>query len=121
MRERFIVYGSLRPGEFNFERFSQHLRHVEDTSVSGYDLYDLGPYPAAVSSSNKDSRIEVSVIEADAHVAPIIRMMEEGAGYTPKNIAGLGTIFVYPHEEGIRIPSGNWRDRHKNRKTFKNA
>jgi gamma-glutamylcyclotransferase (GGCT)/AIG2-like uncharacterized protein YtfP len=113
--KRFVVYGSLRPGEFNYDRLSHGLSHLGETEVAGYDLYDLGPYPAAVSSANKKSSIKASVIEADDHTAKFIEMMEHGAGYKAVPVDG-GTMFVLPAAEGILIPSGDWRDRYKNRK-----
>lgn len=112
MRKLIAVYGSLRVGEYNFNRLSKFgkLEHVATTSIQGYDLYSLGPYPAV---KEGNGTIVVDILEADDNSFRAIDGMEKGAGYVSKVIDYNGedaTLYLYTGyvDQNRLVESGDW-------------
>lgn len=118
MSKLIAVYGSLRIGEYNYERFvdifgKTSITTVEKTKViDGFDLYSLGSYPAITRGSNK---LTVDILEVTDNVHNSIKAMELGAGYDEETIhienIGDVVIYTYPKEylDSRRlVESGDW-------------
>lgn len=110
-----LVYGSLRKHSergYNFNRF-QGQEFIKKVTLDGYELYDLGPYPALTEGNGKVV-FELHSIEDDSFKC--IQYMEQGAGYTEKkvNVDGIeASIFVWPKRrieacKAPRVESGDW-------------
>lgn len=72
-----ITYGSLRKGEYNFNSFPS-AKHIKTTTIKGWDLYSLGPYPGVKPG---EGTLTVDVIQVNNKDYEYIRNMELGAGY----------------------------------------
>ena len=112
--KRIAVYGSLREGHYNFERFKRfypELTVVENNvKIKGYDLYSLGSYPGIVRGNGE---IEVDILECSKQCYGQIMYMELGAGYTAKELFindHQTIIFEYegPVRPHVKVESGNW-------------
>lgn len=113
---RIAVYGSLRDGQYNFERFKQAYPDIKvlknDVILKGFNLYTLGSYPGIKVG---DGEIEVDILEVNDMCFNNILRMEFGAGYSLMEIfvddkqTGL---FIYegPVKENMKIESGNWNN-----------
>lgn len=118
MRQKIAVYGSLREGEYNYDRVRQLFgnRSInvlrKDIIVEGFDLFDLGPYPAI---SRGENNLTVEIISVDENAYSFIKSMELGAGYNEEHIKykpyGNVIIYTYPKNSFNKerlVASGDW-------------
>lgn len=80
---KFYVYGSLRKGGYNFNRFSEAMpggvKYGGTRTVTGFNLFDLGiGYPAA---SPGEGLLVVDELVVHLALAHYLIEMEQGAGY----------------------------------------
>ena len=108
------VYGSLRKGEYNYERFGgdKSFAYKGTFNIPGFKLYSLGPYPAVIEGDKTDKLI-VDILETTKDIAKSINNMEVGAGYSAEEVmvdGQVATIYVYDHpiKETNRVLSGDW-------------
>lgn len=116
----FLVYGSLRPGQYNFNSFnsSYPMKHLGTVNIPGYKLYSLGAYPGAVYTGDDDDVLICDVISTDdKEVSQILDSMEINAGYhaVPMNVTiNEKSVLVKLYEytgEVFHLPlvaSGDW-------------
>ena len=81
MSSKICVYGSLRKGAYNYNRFLQHygeenFTYERTTSIYGYQLYSLGAYPFANRTNNPEHELIVDIIECSDNVFKRITGME---------------------------------------------
>lgn len=112
-----FVYGSLLQGESNH----QHLIHARFIGPArtepGFELVDLGSYPAMIRSGS--STVEGELYEVDTDTLVLLDLLEGHPHYyerTEVPLAGGASAEAYLMEIGKtegcpRIPSGNWRTR----------
>ena len=111
------VYGSLRKGCYNFDRFCGYypgeIIYKETTTIdANYALFSLGSYPALVKSEEKNN-ITVDILEVSERAFEALNRMEVGAGYSPVkiNINGVEcTVWIYNYKAhpNAKVESGNW-------------
>jgi gamma-glutamylcyclotransferase (GGCT)/AIG2-like uncharacterized protein YtfP len=97
-RKKFIAYGTLKHGFYNFDRFPG-MEYHKDITIKGFKMYSLGPYPTCFKTNNEDDEVMAQIISAPEDVFNSIVRMELGAGYQIDNIEHSGEkypIFVYP-------------------------
>lgn len=117
-KNKLLVFGSLRKNSkrgFNFNRFGGQ-EYVKDVVLNGFDMYDLGPYPAICEGKGQ---IKCEMHNVSDTAFAMIRMMERGAGYSEKVIEIDGekaTIFTMTPEsmemygiKGKPMKVGDWR------------
>jgi gamma-glutamylcyclotransferase (GGCT)/AIG2-like uncharacterized protein YtfP len=92
-----LVYGSLKKGYWNHERFALGEPLNERIVVEGYKLVDLGAYPAAVPSKHTDT-IVCECYVVDDRTFQRMNWMEQGAGYKPASINNA-IMWIYDHPE----------------------
>jgi gamma-glutamylcyclotransferase (GGCT)/AIG2-like uncharacterized protein YtfP len=111
---RVIVYGLLRKGQ-SMAHLMAGARSVGRVDVEGYDLLNMGPYPAAVPG---DGGIvgELYSLPTDSMLA----LLDEAEGvhaepplYYRESVDGRGKpawIYVYARDPECapKIPSGDW-------------
>lgn len=114
------VYGSLRYGLYNYTRFMHGLELVsQEGRIYGYNLYDLGPYPCIVKSSEEKDFVIVDVIRTtNIAIRESINGMELMAGYNldsaivkhpvSKDEKCLIYTFKMPPSGAVKIESGDW-------------
>lgn len=105
---KIATYGSLREGEYNFERFKEvfgdGIVRTNTTEIEGYELYSLGGYPAAVKSEGK---LTVDTLEVSEAVHERIKAMELGAGYVEETIEiNNEPHLIYLFEQEPRMHAG---------------
>lgn len=125
-RRRIAVYGSLRKDEYNYDRFvamygQRDIKVLsEGVVVKGFNLYDLGPYPAITLGENE---LTIDILSVEEPVFNAIDGMEKGAGYDAQTIKvpkyGDVTIYTYPRgylSVDRLVESGDWSAFLKNNK-----
>lgn len=111
------VYGSLRKGEYNYDRFGgeKSFCHKGSYVLDGFKLYSLGSYPG-IKKAPAGNTIVVDVLYADEQTSNVINHMEIGAGYHAEKIK-VGnhepTIYIYDGQvsENQLIVHGDWTKR----------
>jgi gamma-glutamylcyclotransferase (GGCT)/AIG2-like uncharacterized protein YtfP len=116
--ENFAFYGSLRIKEYNYKRIlgdSSGTKYEGESKITGYKMYDLGPFPAIVETGDETDVVVVDKFHIPDFVnGQRIHSMEIGAGYEAKEIAIDNknyTIYVYkdvPRYNRGTVPSGDW-------------
>lgn len=113
--KRLCVYGSLRKGDYNFDRFLNYFgkdfEYQETTEITGYKLYSLGAYPFVQKTDNEKNKLIVDIIKVSEECANNIDMMERGAGYNIDTININGeecTIYTMDREGDVLVESGDW-------------
>ena len=109
-------YGSLRLGEYNYNRFKElfgeDFNYVKTTTISGYDLYDLGSYPGLKVSQNPEAVVVVDILEVSQKCFDYIESMEHGAGYSTIKVEDKegDKYFAYLYEYPCNnlVESGDW-------------
>jgi gamma-glutamylcyclotransferase (GGCT)/AIG2-like uncharacterized protein YtfP len=122
-----FFYGSLRKGEYNFERFERQwpgaLKEIGPGYIVGWELVDLGSYPSIVPAGEASSVVG-DVYEVTDEVFTHVETLEAEADYrrytvdvhTPDSAACV-QAFVYGFSrpadiaERPRIESGDWKRR----------
>ena len=119
-----LFYGSLRAKPegakqfYNFGRFGKGTQvYINTLTLEGYELYDLGPYPAVCEG---EGSIVVELHRVDSLAFSLIGRMEKGAGYFEKKVKvddAEASIYLMLKEDLIyggakRIITGDWADKH---------
>ncbi|MCW8330287.1 gamma-glutamylcyclotransferase [Photobacterium sp. SDRW27] len=114
---KVFVYGTLRAGQSNHHLLRQATRVGAYQLVYGYQLYDLGCYPAAKKSEAVNLPLvgEVYCIDDDT-LAVLDRLEEYPEVYTRERIEthyGLAWVYLYRLSTDLLplIPSGDWCQR----------
>lgn len=85
MSKRYIAaYGTLRKGHYNHNRFD--VTYIGTTTVEGFQLWDLGPYPCVVRTDSNEDVLTVDILEVDEENYKYITGMEIGARYNVEMI-----------------------------------
>ena len=72
------TYGTLRRGGVWHGQYEDSMRYLGTHDVPGYNLYDLGPYPAATVGTGI---LTIDLFEVDNDTFGRLNHMEVGAGY----------------------------------------
>ena len=108
--KKCLFYGSLKRGKYNYQRFPGQ-EFVQNVQLPGYDLYNLGPYPAACAG---DGVLQAELHEIPLAVFNLIHRMEIGAGYYEAEVKVNDepvSIFLMPAnrlKKSEKINSGAW-------------
>lgn len=112
------VYGTLRKGDYNHDRYLREYEPLVTERVDGFELYNMGgsyPYIARGADS-----ITVEIYDVPPEVLAPIESMERGAGYDMvkcKTTLGMADIFCMTEEQHAeyqsfrhypKILSGDW-------------
>lgn len=112
---KIIAYGSLRLNQYNFNRIkglfgANSIFLIDAITLNGYQMHDLGYYPAVTPNPNKSITAEVLLVSDKAF--DFIDRMEQGAGYIPIQINTHNhkntTLFIMNSCNAPVIPSGDW-------------
>ena len=118
--QRVVVYGTLRPGDYNYKRFKDSIIVVEDNvAIDGFEMRSYhGWYPYVYPVSNSKKPIICTVIDYKAKEDNFrMHLMELGARYYARNLylgPKLGNAIIYCMEpaaisdEHKLIASGDW-------------
>ncbi len=110
------VYGTLRVGEYNYERFKDGVIDIiaENVKIPNYEMFDLGSYPGVRKSMGVE--IVVDIINFGNDTYEQIEKMELGAGYkmtyvdTPVGMDIVMFTYNRPGSYGLPIiESGDWK------------
>ena len=91
---KIAVYGSLKKGFWNHDRFLSNEKYLGSDTVKGKMQMSFGGYPYLFEGDGLDYPIEIYEVSEDIYYG--IRGMELGAGYYEKSIStkyGGVTIF----------------------------
>lgn len=108
-----LFYGSLRKGEYNYERFveifgKENFVYKETKTIKGFELYSLGAYPVIIPNPNSEIVVDEFELSQEAHKS--VKTMELGAGYT-ETIINESSIYYMdqpPHYHKGKVESGDW-------------
>lgn len=103
---RLFVYGSLKKGFFNHDRFGfgDAATFLGEGTASGVSLVRLGdlPYPHAFVNEGGEVKGELYELE-DTRIADALDAMERGAGYESRQVQVNGAdATMYVADERIR-------------------
>lgn len=121
----FAVYGSLREGDYNYDRLLKHSEYEKTGSgkISGYEMISLGSYPGIIKADNESKIIvdffdvidKESVSDNKKNTFFNIHLMEIGAGYYPTIIERGGKKYIlyvfnekYLYGSKTVVESGDW-------------
>lgn len=109
---KILVYGSLRPGCYNFDRFAANYKITDlgEVEVPGFELFSLGPYPGIKEGNGV---LTCNILEVSEECHEHIKAMELGANYTEEmvNIEGEELpIYVYQGHvsRDNKVITGDW-------------
>lgn len=111
--KRIAVYGSLRKGDYNYERCIPGAEVIEQVEIEGWTMYDLGyGYPAIVKG---DGMVLFDIMDVTDEQYERVESMELGAGYLAETVKLRGAseaVLFYmrqapEHGAGV-IESGDW-------------
>lgn len=116
---RILSYGSLREGDYNFDRMKdmfgdKGIKRLDTFILPNYRIYDLGYYPGLNKSNNELDKVTFDLLEVSNACMDFIRRMERGAGYTEELIKEYNAVlFVYDtnlskYKDTEFISSGDW-------------
>lgn len=115
---KILVYGTLRKGDYNFDRILNSFGEgsivkTGETTLRGYKLYNLGSYPGVVKSDSENDIIVCDIVEVKEEAKKFIDLMELGSGYKIETVVVDDvphTIYEYKHQlsEDRRITTGDW-------------
>jgi len=111
--KQIFVYGTLRKGFMNNERFLGKYKLIKKFRIKRLDLYDLGAYPIVVPNNENKKGVVVELYEVDHVLHKIIKKMEEGANYIEIRMHYKGRdafMYMYPYIplNAIHIESGDY-------------
>lgn len=110
---KLFVYGSLKKGHFNHERFGMDtLKFIGEKEIKGWKMLSLGAYPGIVRSDTIEDKVKGEVYEVDVE-GPIYRMIsavEYSAGFEEYEPEKGMILFRYLNYEGNEpvVPGGEW-------------
>lgn len=117
--KRIAVYGSLRKGDYNYDRCIPNAEVIEQVELQGWEMYDLGSYPAIVRG---DGTVLFDIMDVTDEHYDRVESMELGAGYIAETVtlkgASEATLF-YMKDEALAqyeswsrqvklVESGDW-------------
>ena len=125
---RLFVYGSLRRGEQNHDRwFGSGATHVADGRIRGAELVSLGAYCCIVPTDDLARTVTGEVYDVVPEVFSGIEVMEAEAGYArqPVQVHPIGAgedrspiaadAYFYSKPQRVarrpRVASGDWTQR----------
>lgn len=96
-----------------YSQFEQDLAYRYSMWLKGYQLHSLGPYPCAVVSSNRDSKILVEVMQIKSlETERAIHQIEMDAGYyfisIPIQDQAVGIYLFHDATNYPIVPGGDW-------------
>lgn len=116
MNKKVLAYGTLREGDYNFERIqlafgTDSIKKVGQTKVQNFKMHSLGPYPAIVQSEGEE--IVCDLLEVNEKAFNFIEAMEKGAGYDSVEVDVDGNKHtIYTHTSDLSrypvIKTGDW-------------
>lgn len=116
--KKVAVYGSLRPGNYNFDRivklFPGQFDLVMSTVIYGYKMFNLGYYPAIVPTGKETDKIVIDIVNCGEEPLKYIEAMEYGAGYKSVviHVEDMECIIYYMNFSDLIpyeiIKSGDW-------------
>lgn len=115
---KILVYGTLRKGQYNFDRIlknfgSDSIKKVSEKVIEGFKMYSIHDwYPAIVYTGNQEDKIIAEEIEVSPEAKGFVDKMEAGAGYIIKQVDGLDIYCILEDDmdDGLtgEIESGDW-------------
>ncbi|PSW10608.1 gamma-glutamylcyclotransferase [Photobacterium rosenbergii] len=112
-RVRVFVYGTLREGEANAYLLKEAVKLGDSCLVSGYILYDLGAYPAAIASHSGESLLG-EVYQINESILRDLDWLEEyPVEYDRVEIeTSYGKAWIYLYNQSVAglpvIGHGDW-------------
>ncbi|AYC20413.1 Gamma-glutamylcyclotransferase family protein YtfP [Dickeya dianthicola] len=112
---RIIVYGSLRRKQGN-SHWMTNAQWLGDHQLEGYELYDLGHYPAAVAG---EGEIYCEVYRISSSILTELDELKRGGGVYQRELIAtpFGSAWIYLYQRPVtglrRIASGDWLKRHE--------
>jgi gamma-glutamylcyclotransferase (GGCT)/AIG2-like uncharacterized protein YtfP len=106
-----FVYGTLRGGRGNYQRLLTTSECLGEHGVDGWDMYDLGHFPAIVKGSGS---VTGDVFRVTPATFARLDMLEGYPRFYDREFieTPVGNAWVYYHNETPRhaepVPSGDW-------------
>jgi gamma-glutamylcyclotransferase (GGCT)/AIG2-like uncharacterized protein YtfP len=113
---KILVYGTLREGQYNFDRIINNyglesIKKVSEKILKGFQMITIHDwYPAIIYTNKEEDVIIVEEMEVTPEAKDFIDRMESGAGYSIMNINGADIYYMTQNTHGEKaiIKSGDW-------------
>lgn len=125
---KVFVYGTLKQGHGNHKWYLTDSECLGKGSIEGFDLYDLGPFPAIVPSLTPDkSKVYGELYEVTPEVLVQLNGLEGYIEQKPEagmydrtgvivttekgeRVLDVLTYFMhYPPKSANKLPEGRWK------------
>lgn len=80
--DKFFVYGTLKEGGKFASKFDVERTDVKKATLTGFDLYDLGPFPCIVKSNESSPGTVVGELHSYADFDSVLRRFDMIEGYS---------------------------------------
>lgn len=128
MTKKIAVYGSLRKGEYNYERFLKYFPNQIEVlgteRLPYFSLYDLGSYPGIKKTNNPQDTVVFDILKVSDSCYNALYLMEIGANYKTIDINVNNEEQVIAFEylgkvyEDRLVKSGDWSDFLKSNRVY---
>ena len=116
MPKKILVYGTLRKGQYNFDRIINNfglesMKMVSKKVLKGFQMVTIHDwYPAIIYTNKEEDTIVVEEMEVTPEAKDFIDRMEAGAGYSIMTIDGADIYYMKNNQYGEKaiIKSGDW-------------
>jgi len=113
---KILVYGTLRKGQYNFDRIINNfglesMKLVSEKILKGFQMVTIHDwYPAIIYTNKEEDTIIVEEMEVTPEAKNFIDRMEAGAGYSIMTIDGADIYYMTQNTYGEQaiIKSGDW-------------
>lgn len=115
---KILAYGTLREGDYNFERVKSHfgetsIQKVRSVEISGFSMHNLGFFPGINRTNNTEDKILCDILEVSDKAASFIEAMELGAGYETQDVeVGDESFPIYIYRGDLsnrpKVETGDW-------------
>lgn len=122
-----FVYGSLKKGFYNHERFGfDKIPFIGKCELKGYELFSLGHYPGMVPTNSESDVVKGELYDINDASPEFIFLdrIERGAGFGLSSVkilekkdfpklSKLTTAYAYTYhggDYGAKIENGEWEE-----------
>lgn len=116
--KKLVVYGSLRPGCYNFDRIvnnfgKENVNHLGTKTLDGFAIYNITDFYPGIRKTKAGEEVVVDLLEVSNEVYEYVKAMELGAGYNEITVELDGdeyTLYEYSTQPAQfkKIITGDW-------------
>ena len=112
MNKKVFVYGTLKKGGA-LHGHLENAKFVKEEELSGFEMFNVGWFPAIVKTDNKDSKVKGEVYEVDDNLMSTLDMVEGYPDLYQKEETEHGFVYFMQNVEKVkelypRVKNNDW-------------